>query len=99
MTTLVFFLFIYMIPIDCKITNFSLYLFVSFLKITIIISWCAPRNLISGKPVSQYALYSLIFSPLRSIVNREQHEKYPYNQSSHNRKYTECSIVKLIYLF
>jgi len=51
-------------------------------------------NLISGKPVSQYALYSLIFSPLRSIINREQHKKYPYNQFSHNRQYTECSIVK-----
>ena len=44
-----------------------------------IISWRVPSNLISGKPVSQYALYSLIFSPLRSIINREQHEKYPYN--------------------
>jgi len=53
-----------------------------------------PSYLISGKPVSQYALYSLIFSPLHSVINREQYEKYPYNQSSHNRKYTECSIVK-----
>jgi len=50
--------------------------------------------LISGKPDSQYALYSLIFSPLRSVINREQHEKYSNNQSSHNRKYMECSIVK-----
>ena len=80
--------FIYMIPID---SNFFLYLFVSF---TIIISWRAPSNLISGKPVSQYALYSLIFSPLRSVINWEQHEKYPYNQFSHTRKYTEWSIVK-----
>ena len=46
------------------------------------------------KPISQYTLYSLIFSPLRSVVNGKQHEKYPYNQSSHNRKYTECSIVR-----
>ena len=53
-----------------------------------------PSYSISGKPVSQYALYSLIFSPLHSVINREQYEKYPYNQSSHNRKYTECSIVK-----
>ena len=53
-----------------------------------------PSNLISGKLFSQYALYSLIFSPLRSIINREQHKKYPYNQSSHNRKYMECLIVK-----
>ena len=54
-----------------------------------------PSYLISGKPISQYALYSLIFSPLRSVINREQHEKHPYNQSSHKRKYTECSIVKV----
>jgi len=52
-----------------------------------------PSNLISGKPVSQYTLYSL-FGPLHSTINREQHEKYPYNQFSHNRKYTECLIVK-----
>ena len=95
MTTIVFLLFIYMIPIDCKITNFSLYSFVSFLKITIIVSWHAPSNLFSGKPISQYALYSLIFSPLCSVINREQHKNYPYNQSSHNRKYTECSIIKV----
>ena len=38
--TLVSLLFITMIPIDCKITNFSLYLFVCFFReITIIISW------------------------------------------------------------
>jgi len=84
-----------MIPIDCKITNFSLYLFVSFLKdYHNYISWRALNYLISGKPNSQYVLYSLIFSPLRSVISREQHEKYPYNQSSHNRKYTEYSIVK-----
>jgi len=70
-------------------------LFVSFLKITIIISWRLPNYLISGKPDSQYAFYSLIFSPLRSVINSEQHEKYPYNQSSHSRKYTVYSIVKV----
>jgi len=53
-----------------------------------------PSYLISGKLVSQYTLYSLIFSPLRIVINREQYEKYLYNQSSHNRKYTERSIVK-----
>ena len=82
-----------MIPIDCKITNFSLYLFVSFLK-DYHNYFLARAYLISGKPVSQYVLYSLIFSPLRSVINGEQHEKYPYNQSSHNRKYTKCSIVE-----
>ena len=30
--------------------------------------------IISGKSVSQYASYSLIFSPLLSIINGEQHE-------------------------
>jgi len=39
-------------------------------------------------------LYSLIFSLLCIVINREQHEKYPYNQSSHNRKYTEGLIVE-----
>jgi len=42
----------------------------------------------SGKSaVSQYASYSLIFSPLRSVINRGQHEKHLYNQSSHYWKY------------
>jgi len=36
MTTLVSLLFIAMIPIDCKITNFSLHLFVYFLVTNII---------------------------------------------------------------
>ena len=35
-----------MIPIDCKITNFSLHLFVCFFEITIIISWHAPNKLL-----------------------------------------------------
>jgi len=41
--TLVSLLFISMIPIACKIANFSLHLFVSFLKeIKIITSWRVP---------------------------------------------------------
>ena len=32
--------------------------------------------LINGKPVSQYVSCSLIFNPLRSVINGEQHEKY-----------------------
>jgi len=60
-TTLVFLLLIYMIPIDCKLLIFPYICLFPFLKITIIISWHAPSYLISGKPVSQYALYSLIF--------------------------------------
>ena len=65
-----------MIPNDCKITNFSLYLF-PFKKITIIISWRAPSYLISGKPDSQYALYSLIFSPLCSVITENSTKSIP----------------------
>ena len=32
--------------------------------------------------MSLYASYSLIFSPLRSIIDEEQYENYVYNQSS-----------------
>ena len=39
--------------------------------------------LISGKSVIQYALYSLIYSPLQNNINREQHEKHLYHQSSY----------------
>jgi len=34
---------------------------------------CA-QQLSSRKPINQYALHSLIFSPLHSIINREQHK-------------------------
>ena len=37
--------------------------------------------------MSLYASYSLIFSPLRSIIDIEQYENYVYNQSSHYGKY------------
>ena len=40
-----FLIFITMTHIDCKITNFSLYLFVCFLKNTIIFSWHTPNKL------------------------------------------------------
>jgi len=43
--------------------------------------------IISGKPVSQYASYLLIFNPLHSIINGEQHEKYFFSQFSHYGKY------------
>ena len=44
MITLVSLIFITIIPIDCKMTNFSLHLFVYFLKkITLIISWRPPN--------------------------------------------------------
>jgi len=56
--------------------------------------------LVSGKPVSQYASYSLIFSPLRSIINREQYKKYLFINPAITEN-EECSIVKacLIYRF
>ena len=63
-----FFTFISMIPVDCKITNFSLYLFVYFLKDHCNFFLAHAQLLISGIPVSQYASYSLIFSPLRRRI-------------------------------
>jgi len=45
--------------------------------------------MISGKSISQYASHSLTFSSLRSPINREQHEKHLYNQSSH---YWKCEV-------
>ena len=44
--------------------------------------------LIGGKSVSQqYTSYSLIFSPLHSIINKEQHKKLLCNQASYYGKY------------
>ena len=59
-----------MTPVDCKISNFSLYLFVYLNNYFLA---CA-QLLISGKPISQYVSYSLIFTPSRSIINGEQYE-------------------------
>ena len=55
----------------------------AFFEITIIISGVHPIN-ISGKSVSLYALYSFIFSLLRSVITTRKHL---YNQTSHYRKY------------
>jgi len=49
----------------------------------------APQRLIIGKPISQYALYSAMFCPLYSNINKEQHEKHLCNPSSHYGKYGE----------
>ena len=71
------------VPIDCKITNFSIYLFVCFLR-DYHNYFLAPAQLIgSRKSVSQYTFYSLILSPLLSVITREQHEKHFYNQSGY----------------
>jgi len=91
--TLVSLFFVYMIPIDCKINNFSLYLLVYFLKDYRIYFLVRAQLLISGKPVSQYASYSLIFSPLCSFINVEQHKKYLYTINPAITENTECSIV------
>ena len=48
-------------------------------------------GLISGALISQYALYSALLCSLNSSISKEQHEKYPCNPSSHNRKYRECT--------
>ena len=75
------------IPIDCKIIIFSLYLLVYFLKGYHNYFLACIQLLIIRKAVSQYASCSLIFSPVRSIINGEHYEKYLYNQSSHYEKY------------
>ena len=84
-------LFITMIRIDCKITNFSLYLFVRFftsnanrnIRGHIKILFGMHPALISRKSVSLYALYSLIFSPLH---NREKHKSFSTNNPAITEK-------------
>ena len=93
-TTLVFLLFIYMIPIDCKITKFSLYLFVSFLK-DYHNYFLARAQLFNQWKTRQPVRFVFThFQPITQCYKQRTTQKYPYNQSSHNRKYTECSIVK-----
>ena len=48
-----------------------------------------PQKLIIGTLISQFALYSALFRSLHSSISKEQHEKYHYDPSSHNRKYGE----------
>ena len=87
MTTLVSILFITMIPIYYKITNFSVcLLFLRERDHQNYLLTCT-QLIISRKFVSQYILYSFIFSPLHNIINREKHEKHLYSQSSHYGKY------------
>jgi len=84
-----------MIPIACKITNFSLHLFVYFFEniannfgwlncayhIARKNGWHAPQGLIIGTPISQYASYTT-FCLLHSNINKEQHEKHLCNPSN-----------------
>ena len=86
-----------MIPIDCKITNFSAHLFLCFfLKITIIISWCT-QLIISAEPVSQCTSYLLIFSPITQHYKWRKNSTTKistiYNQSNPYEN-MESSIVK-----
>jgi len=69
MITLVSLLFITMIHINCKITNFSLQLFVCFFEITIIISWCTPNKLLVENPLASTLRIHSFFSPLHNLKN------------------------------
>ena len=61
-----FLFFITMIPIDCKIINFSLYLFVRFFERSPVISWHAPNKLLVENPLaSTLCIHS--FSAMKSI--------------------------------
>ena len=95
------FTFQFMIPTDCKITNFSLYMFVYFFKklnnyACLIHAYYfkrktgqqAPHGLIIGTPIHQYALYSAMFCPLHSNVSKVQHEKYQSNHYENYGKFT-----------
>ena len=46
------------------------------------------------KFVSQYTSYLPIFIPFHSVINRKQHEKYLYNQSSQYGKKPEYLLAK-----
>ena len=81
-----------MIPIDCKIGNFFLYLFVCFKKIPIIISWCAPNCELVENPLAS-TLHIHSFQPSTQRYNGEQHDKYLYNNPAIMEN-TECSIAK-----
>jgi len=49
-------------------------------------SFLVHAQLLVRKSDSQHASYLLIFNPLNSVIDREQHEKHLYKQSSHYRK-------------
>ena len=76
------------------LSNFSLYLFGCFLKDCHNYFFVCTQLIISGKAVSYYGSYSLIFTPLHCVINRKQHKKqhkkYLYNQSSFMEN-LECS--------
>ena len=92
-----FFTFIYIIPTDCKITNFSLCLFVNFFESIIFVAHTkkitagTPQELIFGKPISQLVrlVFSFVLSVTQQCISKEHHEKHPYNPSSHCGKYGE----------
>jgi len=48
-----------------------------------------PLGLINGTPISQYALYSVMFCSLHSNISKEQYEKHLCNPSSHYGKHGE----------
>ena len=77
-----------MIPIDCKITNFSLYLFVSFFwEVTIIISYLAPNKLLVENLLAS-TLRIQSFSAHYAVLWTENSMKsISTNQISHYGKY------------
>jgi len=49
----------------------------------------ASQRLIIGKPITQYASYSVMFCPLHSNISKDQYEKHLCNLSSLYGKYGE----------
>ena len=83
-----------MIPIDCKITNFSLYLFVCFFEITIIISWRAPNKLlVENLLASMLRIHS--FSAHYTALWAENGMKNIFTINLAITENTECLIVKV----
>jgi len=92
--TLVSLLFITMIPIDCKITNF-LYacLFAFFWEITIIISWHAPNKLLVENLLARtFRIHS--FSAYYAVLQKEDNMKSISTTNPAITENTECMIVK-----
>jgi len=90
-TTLVSFLFIYMILLTVKLQIFLISVCLLFKKHNDCFKrkngWRAPQGLINGTPISQYTSFSAMICPLHSNISKEQYEKHLCNPSSHYRKH------------
>ena len=89
-TTLVSLLFITMIPIACKI---YFWLFAFFRDHHDYFLGVHPTINFSGKSIRQYISYSVIFSPIHSVINRWQHEKHINPANAEN---TECTVSEQV---